>query len=165
MAGDVGKKVRVKVSFTDDRDNTKGPLTSDAYPTPESIIEDAKHRHHIGDRGIGPRVHCDPAPDVDQRRNHELFNLRSIERHGHPQYIDARRGRFQRGRRHHADDTDSSTAAAFLIATANDSTDDNDVTFTVTLISASGATISGPAGSAKGTITDDKPIVSSTTLT
>ena len=25
VAGDVGKKVRVKVSFTDDRDNTKGP--------------------------------------------------------------------------------------------------------------------------------------------
>ena len=52
VAGDV--VIRVKVSFTNDRDNTKSTLTSDAYPTPGSIIEDAKHRHHIGDRGLGP---------------------------------------------------------------------------------------------------------------
>ena len=56
-------------------------------------------------------------------------------------------------------------AETLSIATANESTDEEDGTLTVTLSSASGATISGTAGSAKGTITDDKPIVSSTTLT
>ena len=30
LATDVDKKVKVKVSFTDDRDNAEGPLTSDA---------------------------------------------------------------------------------------------------------------------------------------
>ena len=56
-------------------------------------------------------------------------------------------------------------AETLSIATANESTDEEDGTLTVTLSSASGATISGTAGSSKGTITDDKPIVSSTTLT
>ena len=31
-AADVGKKIRVKVSFTDNAGNSEGPLTSDAYP-------------------------------------------------------------------------------------------------------------------------------------
>ena len=35
---DEGKKVRVKVSFTDDRDNAEGPLTSDAFPEGHTIV-------------------------------------------------------------------------------------------------------------------------------
>ena len=35
---DVGKKVKVKASFEDDRDNNEGPLTSDAYPSSGAIV-------------------------------------------------------------------------------------------------------------------------------
>ena len=37
MSADVGKKIRVKVSFTDDADNDEGPLISDAYPSSGTI--------------------------------------------------------------------------------------------------------------------------------
>ena len=33
VAGDVGKKIKVEVSFTDDGSNAEGPLVSDAYPS------------------------------------------------------------------------------------------------------------------------------------
>ena len=36
-AADAGKKIKVKVSFTDDRGTAEGPLTSDAYPSSGSI--------------------------------------------------------------------------------------------------------------------------------
>ena len=36
-AADVGKKIRVKVSFTDNAGNSEGPLTSDAYPASGTI--------------------------------------------------------------------------------------------------------------------------------
>ena len=36
-AADVGKKIRVKVSFTDNAGNSEGPLTSDAYPARGTI--------------------------------------------------------------------------------------------------------------------------------
>ena len=32
VAADVGKQIKVQVSFTDDRGHAEGPLTSDAYP-------------------------------------------------------------------------------------------------------------------------------------
>ena len=35
---DQGKKVKVKVSFTDDADNSEGPLSSDAYPSSGTIL-------------------------------------------------------------------------------------------------------------------------------
>ena len=35
---DVGKKIRVKVSFTDDGGNSEGPLTSDAYPSSGTVL-------------------------------------------------------------------------------------------------------------------------------
>ena len=37
LAADVGKKIWVKVSFTDDADNVEGPLTSDAYPASGTV--------------------------------------------------------------------------------------------------------------------------------
>ena len=37
MADDIGKTVKVKVSFTDDADNVEGPLISDAYPSSGTI--------------------------------------------------------------------------------------------------------------------------------
>ena len=38
VAGDVGKKVKVKVSFTDDDDNVEEPDANDAYPATGSIV-------------------------------------------------------------------------------------------------------------------------------
>ena len=37
-AADVGKKIKVKVSFTDDAGNPEGPLTSDAYPSDGTVL-------------------------------------------------------------------------------------------------------------------------------
>ena len=37
MADDIGKKVKVKVTFTDDADTEEGPLISDAYPSSGTI--------------------------------------------------------------------------------------------------------------------------------
>ncbi|MCY4668208.1 MAG: hypothetical protein OXC29_09490, partial [Rhodococcus sp.] len=38
---DVGKKIKVQVSFTDDASNSEGPLTSDAYPTSATVTAEA----------------------------------------------------------------------------------------------------------------------------
>ena len=43
VADDLGKKVKVKVSFTDDADNDEGPLTSDAWPTAGTIAAAANN--------------------------------------------------------------------------------------------------------------------------
>ncbi len=41
VAADVGKKVIVEVSFTDDESNAEGPLASDAYPAGTGTVESA----------------------------------------------------------------------------------------------------------------------------
>ena len=38
VAADVGKQIKVQVSFTDDRGTAEGPLTSDAYPSSGTIM-------------------------------------------------------------------------------------------------------------------------------
>ena len=40
-AADVGKKIKVKVSFTDDAGNPEGPLASDAYPSDGTVLAGA----------------------------------------------------------------------------------------------------------------------------
>ncbi len=144
VGADEGSTVRVKVSFTDDAGNAEGPLTSAAtasVASPLLSVADANGTE-------GGSITFTATLSAASGKTVTATWTASVES-GDTAASGDLTGTL----------TGTLTFAAgeltktFTVATAEDMTDENDETFTVTLSSLSNATLTG--GTATGTITDD----------
>ena len=152
-AADVGKKIRVLVSFTDDLGYTEGPLTSAAWPSAGTITDDGPPTLSI----------TDASGDEGDERIYFTIKLSKT----HTAYVRVRYSTSVASGQTATSGTDFSatsgstsiapglTTRTISVRVTNDVIAETDETFTVTLSDPSTNALLGTMKSAVGTILDD----------